>query len=327
MKTIGGEMAVKAEKSFLYLTDSGRSSLRLILASGFKKKRFLLPDFLCGSILGVFSELGVRYSFYRVNADLSMDMREILSKNFDVLYIINYFGRQKKIVKELTGRDFFIIEDNVFLPVFKKPDAPINWIGFNSFRKISHVADGSMIKSTVKLRDGLILKREAPFSALKYKAKRMKYKYRRCGRYSEKKYLRVFERAEDLLRRQKAIYSISKRSLFGLFDFYNDLTLERTKRRANYTLLEKYLNPISIKISPEFPSFYLLYVDRRDGLRKYLFSKGVYLPVHWPNAGMIENILYDHAISIPVDSRYGKDDMRKIAALVEKFYGKIPTKK
>ena len=59
-RPIGGEMPFEHdERLHTYLTDSGRSSLRLILQSGFARRKFLLPDFLCDVIPRVFEELGV----------------------------------------------------------------------------------------------------------------------------------------------------------------------------------------------------------------------------------------------------------------------------
>ena len=44
MRIVGGEPEMQADTLFLYITDSGRSSLRLILKSGLKPIIFRLHD-------------------------------------------------------------------------------------------------------------------------------------------------------------------------------------------------------------------------------------------------------------------------------------------
>src|SRR5690606_23478901 len=93
----GGEPAWCAdERTVSYLTDSGRSSIRLILLSGFERKRFLLPDFICEVVPRLFDELRVPYSFYRVREDLTVDPASVASLSFDVLYVVDYFGQRQE---------------------------------------------------------------------------------------------------------------------------------------------------------------------------------------------------------------------------------------
>src|SRR5271169_5971881 len=131
MTIFGGEGELNKRDLYSYITDSGRSSLRLILQDRLKNKRFLLPDLLCDVILKVFDEMDVTYYFYSVKPDLSLDWKEILTKQFDVFYLINYFGQRSNILNQIQNVDFIVIEDNVFLPNFEKPENVKNWIGFN----------------------------------------------------------------------------------------------------------------------------------------------------------------------------------------------------
>ena len=321
MRMIGGEMETKAGGIYRYITDSGRSSLRLILRSGFKNKRFLLPDFLCKAILQIFDEAVVRYSFYRVGRDLKIDPASFKGKRFDALYLINYFG-QRHDIRSFSLDRVFVIEDNAFLPIFERPKYARRWIGFNSFRKISPIADGSLIQSTMKLKGDLIEKKEAPFCKLKYKAKEIKSEYLSGKKHCESEYLDIFKKAEKLLDRQREIYTISRRSLFMLFELYKGLESECLKRKRNYTFLGMHLKGWGIRIRPEHYSFYVMAVEGRDELREYLFSKDVFLPAHWPKFNGADNPLYGTIISIPVDSRYENKDMLRIAHLIKKFYRK-----
>lgn len=318
VKLMGGEAECRGDALHSCLTDSGRSSLRLLLRSGFDKKRFLLPDYLCKVIPEVFDEFRVDYSYYRVHEDLSFDVGDEL-QHFDVLYVINYFGQQADL-SVLQESNQWIVEDNVFLPMVENHYNLKNWIGFNSFRKISSLADGSIIRSTCKLEERQIKQTEACFSALKYAAKRIKYEYLHVSGHSEEEYLKLFAAAEELIDEQREIFAISNASLFNLFEFYLNIDREYRTRVHNIKILDEYLSPWRVNKKAPHPSLYVLSVKNRDNLRQYLFKHKIFLPVHWPRIAGITNLLYDKIISIPVDSRYGEDDMHHVAKLIRRFY-------
>ena len=321
MRLFGGEIESAADNVYQYLTDSGRSSLRLILQSSLRDKKFLVPDYLCEIVLKVFHEFSVDYSFYRVNDDLSIDDKVLKGRNFDVLYLINYFGRRHDLLTCLD-EDITVVEDNVFLPDAETSFKTMNWVSFNSFRKISGIADGSLVKSTISLPGNLIERSAARFSTLKYRAKHLKYEFLNENRHSEKQYLNLFQDAEKMLDKALGIHFISTPSLVNLFKFYKSIENDKLIRRSNYETLDRYLKKWGVSFKTDYHSFYLLKVKRRDALKEYLFSKRIYLPVHWPRIRGIENRLYDCALSIPVDPRYNTEDMKFVARSIIGFLEK-----
>ncbi len=302
-----------------YLTDSGRSSLRLIL-SALKGQKFLIPNFLCKVVVDVFNEFGIDYNYYEIKDDLSVIYGQIEAAEFDVLYIINYFGKNDFDYNSLKEGKI-LIEDNVFLPVFEKPERVENWIGYNSFRKISPIADGSLIKSTIKLAADLIKQNNTRFSELKYKAKKMKYGFIQHGNFSEDEYLNLYQEAEDILDRQKNIFGISGQSIFRMLDFFVNLPGEYQKRKKNKATLDQYLDNFTVRMNPEYPSYYVLNVDERDALKRSLMTEKIFLPVHWPPTGQNDNSLFNKLLSIPLDSRYNETDLEKVALKIREFYG------
>lgn len=318
MKIVGGEIELKKSAQSSYITDSGRSSLRLILKS-LDIKHLLVPNYLCAIIVNVLSELEISYSFYDINDDLSIDTKSLESREFDAIYIINYFGQRDKCLEGLCDADVLIIEDSVFLPVVEKPECLKKWAGFNSFRKISNLADGSIVKSTFELNRELISTQEAKFPKVKYAAKNIKYEYLNDALHSEDVYLKLFQESEDMLDMQSDIYSISNESLSNLFNFYASMEKEYRIRNSNFMTLDKYLHEYGVKIETKFPSFYVICVDCRDSLRKFLFKNDIFLPIHWPNILHLDNSLYGRLLSIPVDSRYDENDMLRIAELIRAF--------
>lgn len=318
MKIIGGEAELRKNELNEYFTDSGRSSIRLIL-NKLKGKLFLIPNYLCEIILKIFYDYDVKYSFYNINKDLSVDKESITNQQYDVLYIINYFGENHDI-SNIVDANKIVIEDNVFSPQFLNHQNYPNWVGFNSFRKISPLADGSIIKSSFPLSSNLIKKNPSAFPKIKYTAKDMKYRFLNNNQFSEKQYLDLFKLAESKLDKQTTINNISSYSLFRLFDFMSGIEKEYSVRKNNFNVLDKHLNDKAIKINTIYPSFYILSVKKRNKLRKYLFTKNIFCPVHWPPIKGVASQLNDTFLSIPVDSRYNKKDMKKIASYVNKFY-------
>ena len=317
-KIIGGEAELKINDLNECFTDSGRSSLRLILDK-LKDKYFLIPNYLCEIILKIFDEYEVKYSFYNINQDFSVDKESITIQQYDVLYIINYFGMNHEI-NNIVEPNKIVIEDNVFFPIFTNRQDYPNWVGFNSFRKISPLADGSLIKSTFPLSNNLIRNTTSEFSKNKYIAKDIKYKFLKYNKYSEAEYLNIFEYAENILDEQVTINNISTYSMFRLFDFMSGIEKEYNLRQNNIYILNEYLNDMAIKVNTKYHSFFIISVERRNELREYLHSKNIFCPVHWPDMNGVSNKISATLLSIPVDSRYDEKDMKNIALYINQFY-------
>jgi hypothetical protein len=324
LRPIGGEPEGRAgDAPHTYLVDSGRSALRLILGSGFAAHRFLLPDYVCDVVPKVFDDLGVSYGIYRVNPDLSIDADSIAGRSYDVLYVVNYFGCRARY-REYVGTDTWVIEDCVFQPLVNRPRGVGRWIGFNSLRKVTPLADGSLVKSTVALDESLIRSAPGPFVDIKSRAKALKRACLRDGSRCESIYLDLFQRGEQALDRQTSVHAMSSGSLCNLFDILPEIDSEYRARRENFRILDARLHRYALGIDPQYPCLYVLSAADRDALRQHLFERRVFLPVHWPNVRGSENPLYRTVISIPVDSRYGADDMQRVAAAIDAFYERRP---
>ena len=180
MRPIGGELEQKELNYNIYYTDSGRSSLRLFIKNN-KDKKFLLPNFLCEIIEKILISENIEYEYYDILPDLEIDIKSIQSKEFDVLYLINYFGQKHKKIEDYSSK--IIIEDNVFCIDFENTYSYPYWYSFNSFRKITSLSDGSLIKTNLDINDEFIKREEAPFVQNKIEAKRLKKIYRN-GKYN-----------------------------------------------------------------------------------------------------------------------------------------------
>ena len=108
MGIIGGEFEIRT-KDFIkygstqpfefnkgYFYSSGRAALHHILSLLIQKekKKILLPDYLCESIVEVVKISKIPFYFYSINEDLSINIdsiKEIYTEKSSIL-IINYFG-------------------------------------------------------------------------------------------------------------------------------------------------------------------------------------------------------------------------------------------
>jgi len=130
--------------------NGGRACLSVIMeylcVNNFQ--RFLLPSYLCPSILDVLDRFSVKYTFYNVNKDFTIDLDDLLAKAVgnQVIYFINYFGFQHStdtlsVLRHLQSNGKLLIEDNA------QAGFPYNNIGdfcFNSMRKFCAVDGGYM---------------------------------------------------------------------------------------------------------------------------------------------------------------------------------------
>ena len=301
MRVIGGELEMKISDYKSYFTDSGRSSLRLFLrSSNNKEKKYLLPDFFCSVIETIFKEEDINYSFYRINQDLTFNIGEILKEDFDVLYIINYFGKQAKMESSLLDNKI-VIEDNVFFFNYDNNLNYKNWFAFNSFRKISKLSSGSMIKTNLKINTELIKISDAPFHHLKNIAKNIKYEYINNNLYTEQDYLEKFNESEESINIQSDIFTMNSKNISLLLSLNINTEQEIKKKR-----FKKLLNLFSdecINKEGQYYSYFVISIANRDEFRKKLMNDNIFLSIHWPKS-TTHNELYSNIISIPLFEGY-----------------------
>lgn len=319
MNSIGGEIHTPAPPPFSYLTDSGRSSLRLILASRqFAGKTLLLPDFICASVVNTVVSSGTTFSFYHVSEELAIDPQTRCPDNC-ALYAVSFFGI-KPDLSRFAGHNIPLIVDDVFLP---SPNLPPDGFpiaaAFNSFRKSTPAADGSLVKSTFPLDESLIRTEPAPFAKMKFIAKHLKHKFIADASGKESDYLQPFADAEKLLDGQSLIHAPSPQSLAIVFDFFKNYQQELRIRQDNFELLRHELRDFPQIPVPEYPAFFVFSPAIPPlQLRGHLTEKRIYLPIHWPKPQQCpDSPLYQRLISIPVDSRYTPEDMRRVADAIQ----------
>ncbi|MFA5528219.1 MAG: hypothetical protein WC996_06340 [Peptostreptococcales bacterium] len=316
------------EDYFVKLFSSGRGALRALLRK-IDRKRALLPSYLCHSVVQAFSTELYDISFYESigNGGINVEVLKERLRNVDVFLIIHYFGFPFKseildqIRETCTKLDVVIIEDST-QSIFTTP-LFIGDYGFASLRKWAGIPDGGVAYA----KSPLLLEENYSINDL--------FCQKRCIGMMQRSiflagiatdylvHLEYLQRAEELLNNESGIFSISplSKSLISSIDF---ITVKR-KRRENYKVLFRLLKNTKIEIiTPqlteyECPLFLVIRVARRDYLRSQLAEKGIFCPVHWPieDDTLLQNQLLKNwtskVLSIPIDQRYGIQEMKYIA--------------
>lgn len=321
MHHVGGEQELAQQDFFCELTNSGRSSLRWIIESAqLQSKRLLLPDFLCEVILDVLAEYDIDVDFYSVDCQLAYQLPDDLS-HYDALYLIKYFGATTTSFEHAIATfQHSIIVDDVFSPYPHILDIAQPWYSFNSLRKISAVADFSMLYSNQLLKP-LNLNPLIKFAVLKYQAKQNKFDYFNAKKGEEQTYLSLFNQGESYLDKHKGIFSPSSRSVVESIHFYQGLQRERIIRRKNYAVVQQLLSEHILPIKSDDYSFAPILLHNRDAIRGKLMEYNIFLAVHWPAPIGVVNQLSHSILSIPLDSRYDESDMREICLYIGELHG------
>jgi hypothetical protein len=317
-KPFGGESPLNSQGRHYAMVHSGRAALRLLIISGLKKKKILLPDYLCAVIVDVMRQYRVPHDFYHINPDLTPDWDGIKGRHFDVLYVINYFGHRTKVPPEVVKKRTLLIDD-IFAPIVDLPQGIRSWAVFNSFRKVTSLAEGALIVSNRPLKLSSIDPKPAAFAGLKYQAKQLKANYLSFGRGSRENYVRRSVSAEHRLDADKGINVPMMMTLCLLPQIYSGLEKEQGIRRHQYQVLDEQLRPYSMRLRPKYLSFYVIKVKERDALKNYLARQGVFVIAHWPASHGLNNPLYEQVLSIPLDSRYSDAQIRAVGQMIGKF--------
>lgn len=315
------------ESPDVYAYSSGRAALYQILKYLNQEKgvtSVLLPDYLCSSILVPVQKLELDYFFYPIDEYLELErtsLAELYKKNAAVL-LINYFGLQdlSSQIKAIRGIDenAIIVEDDVQAYYeFKKPLCNVDF-KFTSLRKTFAVPDGGLVKTKYSLP-----KVESPNTFGQYKAAAALLKSMREGNFNDNIYLEMFEKGESLIDDElECGMSLIAEKLYS----YVDEERVKVRRLNNATYLLEQLKPLGIKpllslTDNHVPLFIPVVLNNRDDVRRAMFQKEIFCPVHWPLDGM--NVkrgeqMSREELSLIIDQRYGRKEMDEIISVLKK---------
>lgn len=308
MREIGGFFELECYRQPPYYQDgiylnACRSALRYIIRV-LGVKRIYVPIYTCNVVRDAIEQEGCKSISYNLDASL-LPAIEFPTDEF-IIYN-NYFGVMGHNVKIMTSRYSNLIVDNA--QAFYS-----NLTGraaIYSPRKFFGLPDGGI------LRGKDIPKIDFPQGQ---SSEVVSHLFKRYDYGAEDAY-------KDFCQNDKALekYSIQKmsrltESLMGNIDY----NFVREKRLANFNyLLNKIptLFPISMN-SDDVPLVYPLLIDKGDKLRTKLIEHKVFCARYWPNViddikcMDVEKDISLNLVAIPIDQRYGLDEMSRIVNLI-----------
>lgn len=276
-------------------------------------ERIALPDLMCDAVRKTCERMGAQVRTYRIGEGLSLPGDLILGEG-EWLYVADYYGKlsagEVARAKAMSGGHLVVDEVQGF---FRDP-----WPGVDTLytcRKFFGVADGAYLAAA----DGARLARELPAGS---SCGRMAHVLGRVEAGSAAFYT-AYRQAEASIDDEgvTAMSEVTRRLLAAI-----DYEGVRARREANFAALNAALGGRNL-LDPGWsagPYMYPLLVADAAGVRERLAECGVFVPTLWPNVleeceptswahKYAENIL-----PLPVDQRYGEEDMGTVAKEVEK---------
>jgi hypothetical protein len=287
---------------------SGRSAFRLILDQC-KPDKVYVPFFCCDSLIQPLEEAGTAFEFYEIGYDLLPNSYPKLKANELIVYI-DFYGisrRQSRQMEERYGEQLVL---DLTMAFFRRPSS--DQLAFNSCRKFFGVPDGAYlygIESDVQLKEN---------QSFTTNHLHLRSKGDLPNAYPE------FLKNEGQIPSKPLSMSEVSREVMAAVDYG-----EVAKRRSeNFEFLHHRLRKDNNWSIPDLEGQVPLYYPYRPSSpidRKNLITEQVFLATIWPDVlnrnvpGFhISKQLSAETLPLPIDQRYGPDDLERMLELLEK---------
>ena len=313
MKEIGGYFEVEFPENegggihtdALWL-NSGRNCFAYILeARGYTHVH--LPYYICDVVTEQLKSRGISFSFYTINENLEPETLPDFKENEAFVYV-NYFGIKSAYVHVLALTGLNLIVDNS-QALF---DMPVRGADtFYSLRKFVGVTDGGFLFYYGKA--GKTVDYSVTYPSAEYL-----YTRRNFGANAGYAAFRANEAVFDGL----PVGKMSKASAAFVKSY--DFNRNRVSRERNYLYLHgrlAHLNQLKVAAIPGVggPLCYP-FLCGNVNLKKVLLEQKIYVATYWPNLDLepdsYESYLVSNLLPLPVDQRYGTDDMGRMTDVI-----------
>lgn len=286
--------------------NSGRSCLAyLVELRGIRS--MWIPDWMCGSVPALLRREGVGVRFYRVGRDM-LPIYDFEVAESEWALLMDYYGQLREedvdCAFKLAGGRLVIDETQGF---FRRP-----WPGVDTLytcRKWFGVADGGYLAT----RDGACLARELPRDE---SHARMGFVLGRLERPAGEFFAEAGENNNLFASEPVKAMSPITEDLLRAID-YEDVAC---RRNDNWRVLAGSLgssNCLHLE-KPDVPFMYPYMVEGAQRIRRCLIDERIFVPMLWPDLsdglpeGSIAREMSESILPLPVDQRYGADDMERI---------------
>lgn len=316
-------------------TISGRAALGLVLRhlKTIGVKHVHLPAYLCESLLLPVKALGLDYSFYPVDLFLRAHPDP---PAYAAVLLIHYFGWLNPETIELrgeTGRRFYLIED-ACQALLSDWSAPLSVERFVllSPRKFGPVPLGGWCNLAGELERATKEIEALVWRSLAARLVRGAYLRESNAPVDpevESFYLSAFQAVEEFLDRESCWVAAPRATLeMVVAQDWNEVAQRRCRNwHILNEILSGYIEPMFEALPEEaVPLGYVVRLPEteRDRIRKQLAAARIFCPVHWSLPAEVERGRFPGAaqlartcLTLPVDQRYGRDEMEKIGEVIK----------
>ncbi len=318
MDAIGGYFELELPHHEEYHKDAirlntGRNCLEYIFRIR-KYKKVYIPIYTCEVILEPFHKLCVEYEFYKIDLNFELEKTFTLGKDEALLYT-NYFGLKQNYIKSLAeqyGNHLIVDNTQAFYSM------PIEGVDtFYTCRKFFGVPDGAYLYIDADpLTD---IAKDVSYHRISSLTKRIDIS-------AEAGYSDFTNQEEELIGQPVKRMSNLTQHLMQSIDYQ----AAASQRRQNYLQLQRELsssNAINISCTSDSIPMVYPYLPKSPfiGLRKYLIENRIFVASYWPNVliksneGSIEHKLASQMLPLPIDQRYGKEQMAYMLSLIRNY--------
>lgn len=281
----------------------GRNALAYLLKAK-QIKTIWMPKFMCDSCDYVLSSYEVKIHYYSIGLDFKPHVEQ---RGDEWLYVVNFYGQLSNEYLASLGKN--VIVDNA-QAYFQSPISGIDTL--YTCRKFFGVPDGAILYTDKQIE---ISEKDESFERMHFLLGR----YERSAQEFYQEYVdnnRTFQ--EEPIKRMS---KLTENLLHGL-----DYNVIRKQRTENFAYLhERLANSNRLKlIVPDGAFMYPYYVENGFELRKRLQAEKIFIPTLWPavlnrcNQNELEYQMARNILPIPVDQRYGIEDMDYIIKKIVK---------
>lgn len=290
----------------------GRNALAWLLRARNVKKLWI-PRLICDSVPRVCEREGVPFSFYGIGPGL-LPSEEVVLGDGEWFYFVNYYSQfGNDDIAAVVRRHRRVVVDNA-QSYFQPPLPGVDTL--YTCRKYFGVADGAFLYSDAPGdRENLPL--DESFG-------RMRFLLGRVERPASEFYAEyAANNARFAAEPVKRMSRLTQNLLRGI-----DYVRVRKVRERNYAFLHARLGGLNGLSLPDAPGtfMYPLLLDNGDTVRKRLQAQRIYVPTLWPAVSgwcgedAVESRLARDILPLPIDQRYGPEDMERLTKAVEVCY-------
>jgi hypothetical protein len=292
--------------------NTGTNALEYILKAR-KYRKLYIPYYSCDCIPDLLMKQGIDFEYYHIKEDFKPVIR-LQIKSDEALLYTNYFGINDANARQVAQEFANIVVDNAqafFFPPIKSTDS------FYSARKFFGVSDGGYVHTTGMLNEAL--EKDISYGRFGHLLRRID-----CGAKSS---LELYRSNERILAHQpiKKMSALTERILGSI-----DYQAVQAVRKRNFAILHEKLaslNELNVnRDEVAAPMVYPLLISIK-GLRDFLIKNRIYVATYWkevlsrvkPNS--FEAKLANYLVPLPIDQRYGIEEMERIASTIYLWAG------